>query len=56
MRFKVAELDDMGKGFDIHERGEEAPRRGRRAPGGARREIIDREDATEYALPLSHPL
>lgn len=49
MRFKVAEQEDMGRGFDIHE---EVKRR--RATVEERLkslgvQIIDREDATEYA-------
>ena len=54
LRFKVAEQDDMKKGFDIHhqvkERRAEVDRRLKEL--GA--EIVKEEDATEYALPLSH--
>ena len=34
LRFKVAEQDEMAKGFDIHHQVQRAPGRGRQAPGG----------------------
>src|SRR5205814_5313261 len=49
MRVKVAEQEDMSRGFDIHEevRRRRAKVEERLAALGV--EIIDREDATEYA-------
>jgi glutamate synthase domain-containing protein 1 len=50
MRFKVADQEDMAKGFDIHE---EVKRRRAKVDerlAGLGVQIIDKEDATEYAF------
>ena len=49
MRFKVAEQDDMNKGFDIHDEVKKRRAKVEERLASLGVQVIDREDATEYA-------
>jgi hypothetical protein len=50
MRFKVAEQEDMNKGFDIHDEVKKRKAKVDERLGALGVQIIDREDATNYAF------
>jgi hypothetical protein len=49
MRFKVAEQEDMAKGFDIHDEVKQRRAKVEERLASLGVQVIDREDATEYA-------
>ncbi len=55
MRFKVAEQEDMSKGFDIHDEYAAAAALSKSGWPRWASTVIERDDATEYAY-LPHPV
>ena len=54
LRFKVAEQDEMSKGFDIHHQVKKRQAEVDRRLEELGAKIVDEEEATEYAYPLPH--